>query len=81
MLAAAPGVKAPLIAVLLRGDRAPAATDCVLRWPVAADELLSRAEFGFRGRARSRMRTRFPPPAAIDAVAFSTLEKSVGVKT
>ena len=34
MLAAAPGVKAPLIAVLLRGDRAPAATDSVLRWPV-----------------------------------------------
>ena len=34
MLAAAPGVKAPLIAVLLRGDRAPAATDMVLRWPV-----------------------------------------------
>ena len=39
MLAAAPGVKAPLIAVLLRGDRAPAATDTVLRWPLAADQL------------------------------------------
>ena len=39
MLAAAPGVKAPLIAVLLRGDRAPAATDSVLRWPVEACQL------------------------------------------
>src|SRR5665213_1019140 len=39
MLAAAPGVKAPLIAVLLRGERAPTATDIVLRWPVEADQL------------------------------------------
>ena len=42
MLAAAPGVKAPLMAVLLRGDRAPAATDVVLRWPVEADAALPR---------------------------------------
>ena len=39
MLAAAPGVKAPLIAMLMRGDRAPSATDIVLRWPVEADQL------------------------------------------
>src|SRR5579863_8515352 len=33
MLAAAPGVKAPLIAILLRGDRVPTTTDSALRWP------------------------------------------------
>ena len=39
MLAAAPGVAAPLIAVILRGDRAPIATDSALRWPLQADAL------------------------------------------
>src|ERR1700722_19218452 len=39
LLAAAPGVKAPLIAILLRGDRPPATTDIVVRWPVSADAL------------------------------------------
>lgn len=81
MLAAAPGVKAPLIAVLLRGDRAPAATDLVLRWPVEADqlyraldEICEPADEDTQGRATEL-------PAAIDPVAFSTLEKSVGVQT
>ena len=39
MLAAAPGVKAPLVAVLLRGDRAPCRHRYVLRWPVEPDQL------------------------------------------
>ena len=39
MLAAAPGAGAPLIAILLRGGRAPTATSNVLRWPVEADLL------------------------------------------
>ena len=80
MLAAAPGVKAPLIAVLLRGDRAPAATDVVLRWPVEADQLYRALDevcepAGEAQDAPADLR------AAIDPVVFSTLEKSVGVKT
>src|SRR5581483_10023374 len=39
MLAAAPGVKAPLLAILLLGDRAPSATDVALRWPVEPNQL------------------------------------------
>ena len=39
LIAAAPGVKAPVIAVLLRGDRAPALAREILRWPVAPDAL------------------------------------------
>jgi HPt (histidine-containing phosphotransfer) domain-containing protein len=78
LLAAAPGVKAPIVAVLLRGDRVPSATDCVLRWPVAGDDLF---------RALESVSSSVPTegelhaPAAIDAVTFSTLEKSLGVKT
>ena len=82
MLAAAPGVKAPLIAVLLRGDRAPAATDSVLRWPVAADAALPRhrrssapaAGRRKRGEAGNARRHRRRSPSA-------RLEKSVGIKT
>jgi signal transduction histidine kinase/HPt (histidine-containing phosphotransfer) domain-containing protein len=78
MLAAAPGVAAPLVAVLLRGDRAPAATDKVLRWPVEADQLYLALEDVC---ARHDTAQAAPEaPAAIDAVAFSTLEKSVGLK-
>jgi signal transduction histidine kinase/HPt (histidine-containing phosphotransfer) domain-containing protein len=80
MLAAAPGVKAPLIAVLLRGDRAPAATDIVLRWPVEADqfyEALTELCEPQDGTAEAAPE----PVAAIDPAAFNTLEKSVGVTT
>ena len=80
MLAAAPGVKAPLIAVLLRGDRAPAATDIVLRWPVEADQLY-RALDEVCEPADAVQDTTADIRAAIDPVVFSTLEKSVGVKT
>jgi HPt (histidine-containing phosphotransfer) domain-containing protein len=79
MLAAAPGVTAPLIAVLLRGDRAPAATDSVLRWPVEADALYG-ALSHFTHRHADGASAEPERVAAIDAVAFSTLEKSVGVK-
>jgi signal transduction histidine kinase/HPt (histidine-containing phosphotransfer) domain-containing protein len=78
MLAAAPGVKAPLIAVLLRGDRAPAATDNVLRWPVEADQLYRALDEICEPPDEDA--TIFDKPAAIDAIAFSTLEQSVGIK-
>jgi HPt (histidine-containing phosphotransfer) domain-containing protein len=79
MLAAAPGVKAPLVAILHRGDRAPAATDIVLRWPVEADQLYgAMAEICHAPEGEEKVPVM---PAAIDPVAFSTLEKSVGVKT
>lgn len=81
MLAAAPGVKAPLLAVLLRGDRAPAATDVVLRWPVEADQLYLALEDVRAPSDQAHTSEQSPSaPAAIDALAFSTLEKSVGVK-
>lgn len=81
-LAAAPGVTAPLIAVLLRGERAPAATDTALRWPVEPGALYGAlAQFTAIAGEDESAEDRAPEqPAAIDAVTFSTLEKLVGVK-
>jgi hypothetical protein len=76
MLAAAPGVKVPLIAILLRGNRVPAATGSVLRWPVEADQLYRVLDQMCQPSDKKEPEA----PAAIDPVAFSTLEKAVGVK-
>lgn len=81
MLAAAPGVKAPIIAVLLRGDRAPHVTDAVLRWPVEADQLYRALDELCEPDKALIEAPVEDVAAAIDPVAFSTLEKSVGVKT
>ena len=81
LLAAAPGVKAPLIAVLLRGDRTPASTENVLRWPVTTDELYHAIDAACIVPEDGAPLEEGELPAAIDAMAFSTLEKSVGVKT
>ena len=77
-LAAAPGIRAPLIAVMLRGDRPPSATDCTLRWPVTADALYHAIDSLCVSAGPAETAAQLP--AAIDAVAFSTLEKSVGIK-
>ncbi len=79
LLAASPGVKAPIVAILLRGDRVPSATDCVMRWPVAGDDLFRALETISAGTHEGHEGA--AGPAAIDAVAFSELEKSLGVKT
>jgi len=80
LLAAAPGVKAPIVAVMLRGDHTPAATDHVLRWPVTNDALFRMLDsVCLAPQPREKPGTELPP--AIDAVAFSALEKSVGLKT
>ncbi|HWA89318.1 MAG TPA: ATP-binding protein [Rhizomicrobium sp.] len=82
-IAAAPGSKAPILALIKGGERPPACADEMLRWPPSAQELY---------RALDTVRTRSmrdtapePPPAdsvaAIDPAAFAALEKSVGVAT
>ncbi len=80
--AAAPGVTAPVVALVARGERSPIAANEMLRWPAAAGEL-------YRVLAVLRERTRIAGDkpqapqtlAPIDADAFSSLEKSVGLKT
>ncbi len=78
LLAAAPGVRSPIVAVLLRGDHTPAGTDYVLRWPVTSDALFRMLDSICVAPLRE---AEAALPAAIDAVAFSALEKSVGLKT
>jgi signal transduction histidine kinase/HPt (histidine-containing phosphotransfer) domain-containing protein len=80
-LAAAPGVRSPILALLRRGDRAPACADALLRWPASSAQI-----YGAIGQVtESRRRDTAPerPPAdsvaAIDSTTFAALEKSVGV--
>jgi signal transduction histidine kinase/HPt (histidine-containing phosphotransfer) domain-containing protein len=76
MLSAAPGARVPLIAILLRGDRAPSSTTHVLRWPVEAGQLYRTLDQTCQPADAPETET----VAAIDPVAFSSLEKSVGAK-
>ncbi len=76
MLAAAPGVEAQPIAILLQGERAPACTRNILRWPTTADQLYRVLDqICHVPQQRTPQKT-----SAIDPVAFSTLEKSLGAK-
>jgi len=80
-LAAAPGVKAPILALLSRGERAPVCASEVLRWPAEPRQIYA-ALAGIL--TKTTVAAASPPEetiAAIDAAAFSALEKSVGVPT
>jgi signal transduction histidine kinase/HPt (histidine-containing phosphotransfer) domain-containing protein len=76
MLAAAPGVNAQLIAILLQGERAPACTRNVLRWPTTAEQLYRVLEQVCHAPAHRAAQ----PLSVIDPVAFGSLEKSLGAK-
>ncbi len=83
--AASPGVIAPIVALLARGERAPAGATRVLRWPASADDLygaLSAVAGGERpddrGGKDATSQDLGPP---INAHAFAALEKSVGMAT
>jgi signal transduction histidine kinase/HPt (histidine-containing phosphotransfer) domain-containing protein len=82
-IAAAPGVTAPLLALLSAGQRMPAAAGGVLRWPAQASALYA-ALRELLGRAADPGRSREDEQesvAAIDAPAFAALEKSLGLTT
>ncbi|HEY1877870.1 MAG TPA: ATP-binding protein [Rhizomicrobium sp.] len=81
MLATAPGVNSPLIAVLLRGDRVPTTTDTALRWPLEASQLYRAIEHVRLPQYVQNSQKDPDAVAAIDPVTFSTLEKSVGMTT
>jgi signal transduction histidine kinase/HPt (histidine-containing phosphotransfer) domain-containing protein len=82
-LAASPGVRSPILALLRGGDRAPACANAMLRWPSSAAELY--ATISAIAESRRKDAQPEPPPtdsvAAIDPEAFAALEKSVGVVT
>jgi signal transduction histidine kinase/HPt (histidine-containing phosphotransfer) domain-containing protein len=82
-IAAAPGVNAPLLALLPGGTRAPAAASGVLRWPAGAGALYGalRDLLGRTAESGSVHEGEQETIAAIDAPAFSALEKSLGLTT
>ncbi len=81
-LAAAPSVKAPILALLAPGDRAPVCANELLRGQADARQLYA----ALANICATKDATSPAPPgqetmAAIDAAAFAALEKSVGVTT
>lgn len=82
-LSAAPGVNAPVLALVSAGMRAPEAVSGVLRWPVPAAQLYGvlREMLGRGADATSDQLDDGEISAAIDASAFASLEKSLGLTT
>jgi signal transduction histidine kinase/HPt (histidine-containing phosphotransfer) domain-containing protein len=81
-LAATPGNKTPVVALLFAGERTPAGAAAILRWPAEPADL-----YGALRSVQPRDREAPQPapekeiPAAIDAPTFAALEKSVGLTT
>jgi len=81
-LAAAPGVKMPILALLAPGERAPVCANEVLRWPADARRLYEALSKICAPKASdSGAPSSEETMAAIDAAAFAALEKSVGSVT
>lgn len=78
-LAAAPGHRTPILAVAEADERSPDGADAVVRWPAGANALFSAISSITAGTANSAASSE--TEAAIDAKAFSDLEKSLGFKT
>ncbi|HVU21938.1 MAG TPA: ATP-binding protein [Rhizomicrobium sp.] len=82
-LAAAPGVRTPILALMRGGDRLPACANGLVPWPAPASELFA----ALKAVTESRQQDLAPEPpptgsvTAIDTAAFAALEKSVGVAT
>jgi HPt (histidine-containing phosphotransfer) domain-containing protein len=78
-LAAAPGFKAPLLAVVKGGERTPACADALLRWPAPAREIYAAIHAILdRGRKEVSAEPPLSSAATIDPSAFAELEKSFG---
>ncbi|MGD0191163.1 MAG: ATP-binding protein [Rhizomicrobium sp.] len=81
IIAAAPGVKAPILALIQSGMRPAAAVDQSVRWPAGPGALYAalRDMLGRAADAGVLIEDATKNPAAIDATAFAALEKSLGL--
>jgi signal transduction histidine kinase/HPt (histidine-containing phosphotransfer) domain-containing protein len=82
-IAASPGIKAPVIALALHGERAPDGAADILRSPLSAEAL-----YDVLGKIaptpqhpENAQDMQGEMPASIDPAAFATLEQSVGLPT
>jgi signal transduction histidine kinase len=81
-VAAAPSVKAPILALLAPGDRAPSCADELLHGAADTRQLYrALANICASKEAVSAALTSLETTAAIDGTAFAALEKSVGSTT
>lgn len=82
MLAAVPGRRAPLLALMFPGERPPASGDQALHWPARPREfygvLHGLSEEAQKSQIIEKPKAEAPP---IDANAFAALEKSLGLPT
>ena len=82
MLAASPGAKSPILALLSNSERAPVCANAVLRWPANAHQLYAAlAALRATDAGGQAPRPSEEIAVAIDAAAFAALEKSVGAAT
>jgi signal transduction histidine kinase len=83
-IAAAPGVRAPILAFVSPGEHEPHGAHAVMNWPEGAGVLYATLHaLTKRARGDEEMEKKRKPEVAnlLDAAAMSDLEKSVGFKT
>jgi HPt (histidine-containing phosphotransfer) domain-containing protein len=81
-LAAAPGQRTPILALVGADEVSPRAGDIVVRWPATADALFSAISSITEDTAQAIEQAKIDEvDGAIDAKAFADLEKSLGFKT
>jgi HPt (histidine-containing phosphotransfer) domain-containing protein len=78
IIAALPGNRTPVLAIVCNGERTPAAATATVRWPAEKAELFGALRFATAG---SEPDTGNSAPITIDAPSFAELEKSVGLTT
>jgi HPt (histidine-containing phosphotransfer) domain-containing protein/CheY-like chemotaxis protein len=80
-IAASPGIRAPVIALALQGEHAPACAADILRGPLTPEALYEALGKIAGARPADGQDTPDDAVASIDPVAFTTLEQSVGLPT
>jgi signal transduction histidine kinase/HPt (histidine-containing phosphotransfer) domain-containing protein len=84
IVAGAPGVKAPILALISGNDQAPAGAHEIVRWPGPAGALyvaLNTLQHRARVARAAKPKDKPEHASALDAEAIAALEKSVGLKT
>ena len=81
-VAAAPGVKVPILSLMAGGERSPAGAHEVLEWPASMSALHAALASIEESGQQSLASAEAPEPdGPLDSSAMAALEKSVGTKT
>ncbi len=81
-LGAIPGLKAPILALMSDGQRAPVCAQQIVHWPARPDALYAALkEMAGRSDTAAPATNAKGPPPSIDPGEFAALEKSLGLPT